>query len=59
LGNAPASQRIVDALNKRADDPSALVREHVLWAIDQQQALDKPQAPEQQSSDGGVKFFKA
>ncbi|UVW34574.1 tRNA epoxyqueuosine(34) reductase QueG [SAR92 clade bacterium H455] len=59
LGNAPASQRIVDALNKRADDPSALVREHVLWAIDQQQALDKPQAPEQQSSDSGVKFFKA
>jgi len=59
LGNAPASQRIVDALNKRADDPSALVREHVLWAINQQQALDKPQAPEQQSSDGGVKFFKA
>jgi len=59
LGNAPASQRIVDALNKRADVPSALVREHVLWAIDQQQALDKPQAPEQQSSDGGVKFFKA
>jgi len=59
LGNAPASQRIVDALNKRADDPSALVREHVLWAINQQQALDEPQAPEQQSSDGGVKFFKA
>ena len=59
LGNAPASQRIIDALNKRADDPSALVREHVLWAIKQQQALDKPTAPNQESSDGVVKFFKA
>ena len=36
LGNAPASQRIIDALNKRVDDPSALVREHVLWALEQQ-----------------------
>ncbi|ETN91519.1 Epoxyqueuosine reductase [Gammaproteobacteria bacterium MOLA455] len=59
LGNAPASQRIIDALNKRADDPSALVREHVLWAIKQQQALDKPTAPNQESGDGVVKFFKA
>lgn len=33
LGNAPGSRRIVDALNRRADDMSALVREHVAWAL--------------------------
>jgi len=59
LGNAPTSQRIIDALSKRVDDPSELVREHVLWALDRQQTLHQPQAQNQQPSDGGVKFFKA
>jgi epoxyqueuosine reductase len=33
LGNAPTSPRVVAALRARADDPSALVREHVVWAL--------------------------
>lgn len=37
LGNAPYQQGIVNALEERRDHPSALVREHVGWAIEQQQ----------------------
>ena len=33
LGNAPSTPEIVAALRTRADAPSALVREHVRWAI--------------------------
>ena len=33
LGNAPSSPAIVAALETRRDHPSALVREHVLWAL--------------------------
>jgi epoxyqueuosine reductase len=33
LGNAPRSAGVVAALRARADDPSALVREHVAWAL--------------------------
>jgi epoxyqueuosine reductase len=33
LGNAPTSPEIVEALRRRADYPSALVREHVAWAL--------------------------
>jgi epoxyqueuosine reductase len=33
LGNAPDRDRAVAALRKRIDDPSALVREHVAWAL--------------------------
>ncbi len=33
LGNAPTSPAVVAALRARADDPSALVREHVAWAL--------------------------
>jgi epoxyqueuosine reductase len=33
LGNAPTSPEIVAALNGRKDDASALVREHVAWAL--------------------------
>ncbi len=33
LGNAPPEPDIVAALSARADDPSALVREHVAWAL--------------------------
>jgi epoxyqueuosine reductase len=36
LGNAPPSPEAVAALQARADDPSALVREHVAWALARQ-----------------------
>lgn len=35
LGNAPTSAATVKALKTRADDPSALVQEHVAWALRQ------------------------
>jgi len=35
LGNAASSPTIKAALERRRDDPSALVREHVGWAIEQ------------------------
>ncbi len=35
LGNAPASPQTRAALRCRQDDPSALVREHVAWALQQ------------------------
>jgi epoxyqueuosine reductase len=35
LGNAPTGERVVAALRARAADPSALVREHVAWALAQ------------------------
>jgi len=35
LGNAPTSSEVVTALRARADHPSALVREHVAWALRQ------------------------
>jgi len=48
LGNAPASAEIRAALQRRADDPSPLVREHVAWALAEQgrkTAGAAPQAP--------------
>ncbi len=36
LGNAPRSPEVMAALEARAEDPSALVREHVQWALDEQ-----------------------
>jgi epoxyqueuosine reductase len=33
LGNAPTTPEVVAALRSRADHPSALVREHVAWAL--------------------------
>ena len=33
LGNAPTSPEILAALEARSEDPSALVREHVQWAL--------------------------
>jgi epoxyqueuosine reductase len=33
LGNAPTSPEVVSALRARAAEPSALVREHVAWAL--------------------------
>jgi len=38
LGNAPPDERVVAALAARADDPSAVVREHVRWALDRQRS---------------------
>jgi len=35
LGNAPATRQVRKALMARRDHPSALVREHVAWALDQ------------------------
>ncbi len=40
LGNAPPSEAIRAALNGRADDPSAVVREHVAWALERQAATE-------------------
>jgi epoxyqueuosine reductase len=36
LGNAPRSDAIISALDARADHASALVREHVAWALERQ-----------------------
>jgi epoxyqueuosine reductase len=43
LGNAPPSELVMMALQDRLRHPSELVREHVLWAIQQQEMglLDK------------------
>ncbi|MEQ1560805.1 MAG: tRNA epoxyqueuosine(34) reductase QueG [Methyloglobulus sp.] len=38
LGNAPKSDAIIEALTKKLAYPSDLVREHVQWGLDQQQA---------------------
>lgn len=38
LGNAPSSPAVISALRARRDDPSALVREHVAWALAEHQA---------------------
>jgi len=39
LGNTPGSAAIVAALQTRADHPSEVVREHVVWALAQQGSL--------------------
>jgi epoxyqueuosine reductase len=36
LGNAPRSAEVMGALEARREDPSALVREHVQWALERQ-----------------------
>jgi epoxyqueuosine reductase len=41
LGNAPTSPEVLAALRARADHPSALVREHVHWAISQHETRRK------------------
>ena len=33
LGNAPSDENIINALQSRLDHPSALVHEHVQWAL--------------------------
>ncbi len=39
LGNAPAHPEIAESLQTRADHPSALVREHVAWALQKQNSM--------------------
>jgi len=39
LGNAPSTPAVVAAPRARADHPSALVREHVRWALSRHEAL--------------------
>lgn len=38
LGNAPTSDAVIGALRSRLDHPSAMVREHVEWALQQHHA---------------------
>ena len=38
LGNAPGSGAAIEALHRRRNDPSALVREHIEWALARQRA---------------------
>jgi epoxyqueuosine reductase len=35
LGNAPSSPEVISSLKEKSNHPSALVREHVLWALKQ------------------------
>lgn len=35
LGNAPTSASLIESLHKRLDSPSEMVREHVIWALEQ------------------------
>ena len=37
LGNAPASAEIIETLESRKEHPSEIVREHVGWALEQQE----------------------
>lgn len=38
LGNAPTSPALLESLQRRAQHPSPLVREHVQWALAQHQS---------------------
>jgi epoxyqueuosine reductase len=44
LGNAPREAAVIEALRERSDDASALVREHVAWALERHLAADAPSA---------------
>ncbi|MEQ1838083.1 MAG: tRNA epoxyqueuosine(34) reductase QueG [Candidatus Nitrotoga sp.] len=44
LGNAPKQAEIQQVLRMRVDDPSPLIREHVLWALDKQTKAGAVQA---------------
>ncbi len=53
LGNAPSDPRIVDALRKRREHPSPLVREHVAWALERQER-QRNARPGTAGQDGGA-----
>ncbi len=42
MGNAPADERITDALHQRQDHPSPMVREHVWWALQHRHGVRPP-----------------
>ena len=42
LGNAPRSAEVMAALNARREDASALVREHVAWALARHASVNAP-----------------
>jgi epoxyqueuosine reductase len=42
LGNAPSDAAVIDALHARRDHSSALVREHVAWALAQHRSAATP-----------------
>ena len=42
LGNAPSSEEVAAALSARANHESALVREHIAWALEQHQRRTRP-----------------
>jgi epoxyqueuosine reductase len=44
LGNAPTSPAVLEALQRRSDHPSALVREHVAWALERHNARQRARA---------------
>jgi epoxyqueuosine reductase len=44
LGNAPGTPAILAALARRSADPSALVREHVAWALARHAERSEPEA---------------
>ncbi|WP_375177612.1 tRNA epoxyqueuosine(34) reductase QueG [Marinobacter mobilis] len=49
LGNAPSTIPVIEALRKRADHPSPLVREHVAWALSRHGVDPVAQPPALQS----------
>ena len=44
LGNAPTSPAVIEALERRRDHPSDLVREHVAWALQRHEARQRAPA---------------
>jgi len=42
LGNAPSSPQVINALARKKDHPSALVREHVRWALSRHEGTRAP-----------------
>ena len=51
LGNAPSTLPVIEALQRRRDDPSELVREHVAWALERHALPAQATADEQDGSD--------
>ena len=54
LGNAPSTPAVLAALAARADDPSALVREHVAWALARHAARPARAAADGEAGVGGA-----
>jgi epoxyqueuosine reductase len=54
LGNAPSTPAVLAALAARVDDPSALVREHVAWALARHAARPARAAADGEAGVGGA-----